>query len=236
MERERRHATVLFADVSGFTATAQKLDPEELVDIMNRCLELLEAAVLNNGGHVDKYEGDCIMALFGAPTAIENTARAAFNTAIEMRKCIETLNGERRTPAPLDIHIGINTGLVVAGEVGGAVKRDFTVMGDAVNLAARLKDQSPRGKIWVGPDTYRHTRAEFEYQTLEPVALKNVERPVPVFEVRSLEPRRHRPGVTAAERGVSSPLVGRTAELAQLRSCFRKLAAGQGGVVSVVAE
>src|SRR3990172_9508078 len=148
MERERRHATVLFADVSGFTSTSRKLDPEDLVEVMNRCFELLEDAVLRHGGHVDKYEGDCIMALFGAPTAIENTARAAVNTAIEMRHCIDTLNTEHRTPDPLDIHVGINTGLVVAREVGGTVKCDFTVMGDAVNLAARLKDKSPRGKIW----------------------------------------------------------------------------------------
>ena len=139
-ESRRRFATVVFADVSGFTALARRLDPEELADAMNRCFHVLEEVVTAHGGHVDKYIGDCIMALFGVPQALEDAARQAVNASIEMRNRIVRFNEEQHLPERIDVHIGINTGLVLAGDVGGQQKRDFTVMGDTVNTAARLKD------------------------------------------------------------------------------------------------
>src|SRR5437762_13639536 len=102
MNSERRHASVLFADVSGFTTMSQRMDPEDVVEVVNRCFAVLEALVLRYGGTVDKYEGDCIMATFGAPTALENTAKAAVNTAIEMRNSMHALSKELRTPVSLD--------------------------------------------------------------------------------------------------------------------------------------
>jgi class 3 adenylate cyclase/tetratricopeptide (TPR) repeat protein len=232
MQNERRHATILFADVSGFTRMGGKMDPEELSEVMNECFDELEQAVKRYGGHVLKYEGDCVMALFGAPTAIENTARAAVNAAIEMRKRIYRRRGTGRLPDFLDIHTGINTGLVVAGEVGGKSTRTFDVMGDTVSLAARLKDKSPAGQIWVGRATQRYTRGEFEYRPLEPIPLKNVDKPFPIFELRSLEERHFR----GSDRIVSSPLVGRREELQTLRDAIVRVTGGAGGVVRVCGD
>src|SRR5262245_38817525 len=130
----RRHATVLFADISGFTALSERTDPEDVTALINRCFTLLESAVIKNGGTVIKFIGDCVHAVFGAPMALEDAPRNAVNAAIEMRSSIQHLVAQSRFPVPLDIHIGINTGLVVAAGVGGAAKRDFDVMGDAVNL------------------------------------------------------------------------------------------------------
>src|SRR5262249_36124323 len=155
-DSERRSATVLFADISGFTAMSEKLDPEAVADIMNRCFSSLEAAVTSRGGHVDKYIGDCIMALFGVPAALENAPQQAINAAIEMRTELRRMVEERRIPMPLEIHVGINTGLVIAGNVGGEVKQEFTVMGDTVNLASRLKDIAPHKAIYVGAETHRY--------------------------------------------------------------------------------
>src|SRR5215831_17016386 len=119
MVSERRQATILFADISGFTAASSKLDPEDLTDIMNECFRGMENAVHEHGGHVDKFIGDCIMAIFGAPLAVESGPRQAVNAAIEMRNQLEALCRERRIPIQLAVHAGINTGLVLAGDVGG---------------------------------------------------------------------------------------------------------------------
>src|SRR5262249_47405404 len=118
MDSERRQATVLFADISGFTAMSEKMDPEEVTEVMNRCFAILEEVVRAHGGHVDKFIGDCVMALFGVPVAIENAPKQALNAAIEMRNRVYQLNRERHALVPLDIHAGINSGLVVAGLVG----------------------------------------------------------------------------------------------------------------------
>jgi class 3 adenylate cyclase/tetratricopeptide (TPR) repeat protein len=236
MESERRQATVMFADISGFTAMSERLDPEEVTDIINACFALLERAAQAHGGHVDKYIGDCIMVLFGVPTAVEHAPKRAVNAAIEMRNRLREFNRARNTPVPVGIHAGINTGLVVAGDVGGAVKREFTVVGDAVNLASRLKDAAPNGAIWVGPQTYRYTKDEFEYRALPPVALKGKEQPVPVYELLSVTERIHRPRVAAPDRRIYAELVGREHELERLVECVRTVARGQGGIVDVVGE
>ncbi|HEV7735452.1 MAG TPA: adenylate/guanylate cyclase domain-containing protein [Candidatus Binatia bacterium] len=232
LQSEYRHATILFADVSGFTKMGGKMDPEDLRDVMNACFTELEVAAHHYGGHVLKYLGDCIMVLFGAPTAIENTARAAVNAAIEMRKRIYRVRGNGSIPDFLDIHTGINTGIVDIGEVGGKATRTFDVTGDVVNLASRLKDNSPAGKIWVGRDTQRYTRSEFEYDALEPIPLKNVERPFPIFELRSVDERHFR----GSDRLISSPLVGRRIELAALGAAIARVTGGAGGVVRVFGD
>src|SRR5713101_7249273 len=98
---ERRQATGLFADISGFTAMSEKIDPEEVTTVMNGCFAMMEAIVRSHGGTIDKYIGDCIMALFGVPTAIEHAPRQALNAAIEMRKQLESFNREHRLAVPL---------------------------------------------------------------------------------------------------------------------------------------
>src|SRR5581483_9871144 len=235
-DSERRYATVMFADISGFTSMSEKLDPEEVTDIINQCFSLLAAVVTDHGGHIDKYIGDCIMALFGVPTALEHAPQQSINAAIEMRSRLTRLVAERQVPVALDIHIGINTGLVIAGNVGGEAKQEFTVVGDAVNLASRLKDLAPLKAIYVGAETYRYARDEFEFRKLAPLAVKGKERPVEAYELLSDRSRTHRPKPAVADRAISSPLVGRDGDLRLLRACIAAAARGEGGIVNLIAE
>ncbi len=234
-EAERRRATVLFADLTGFTKLTETLGDEPAYAIIADALELLDGVARRHGGTVDKYLGDCVLALFGVPEAIEDAPRAALNAALEMRARIAEFNRERDLAWPLDVHSGINTGLGIAGDISGPLIREFAVMGDPVSLADRLKDLSPPGQIWVGPETWRFTRDAFEFRALDPIARKGHGAQVAVFELLSQEQQLYRRRVDAA-RGIWSSLVGRDAELARLRELVAELARGTGGIVSLVGE
>jgi class 3 adenylate cyclase/tetratricopeptide (TPR) repeat protein len=233
---ERRQATVVFADITGFEALAERFDPDALTRLLNRCFGELEAIVRNHGGGVDKYIGGCLMALFGVPNAIEDAPRQAINAAIEMRNRLEELKREGMLPDELAVRMGVNTGLVVAGEIGGRVKREFTVMGDAVNVASRLEDAAGHGAIYVAPETHRYTKDAFEYRPMKALTLAGKEQPVPAYELASVKRRVHRDRVTSSDRALSSALVGRDRELHSLHGFFARVIAGEGGVVSVVGE
>jgi class 3 adenylate cyclase/tetratricopeptide (TPR) repeat protein len=238
---ERRQATVLFANVRGFSALYGSLPPERLKGLLDRCFGELEDAVQSYGGVVDKYVGECMMALFGLPNAIEHAPRQALNAAIDLRRRLAALQAEPGIRAalavPLTLQIGINTGLVIAGEVGGRTKRSFTVMGDAVNLAARLRDAAGDGDVWVGVETHRATASEFAFDALEPLALKGKANPQPVFALRSSREQIHRaPRTTGGTTPVATRMVGREAELATLANRLRRLSNGQGGIVGIVGE
>ncbi len=249
-ESERRLATVMFADISGFTAMSEKMDPEEVTSVMNGVFHKMEEVIDSHGGHIDKFIGDCVMVCFGVPKALENAPLRAVNTAIEMRNALYRFNRERKLNIPLDIHIGMNTGPVVAGQVGGKGRKDYTVMGDAVNLASRIEGASEKGQILVGPDTFRATQSDFEYRDLPPVSLKGKAEPVPVYEVLSTKEassRRARPGARVAprkkkgtaagpDRMIFSEMVGRDEEMNELRHAVTGLVRGKGGIVSVIGE
>jgi class 3 adenylate cyclase/tetratricopeptide (TPR) repeat protein len=233
---DRRHATVLFADLSGFTAVSSRLDPEDLKDAINECFKAMELVIVNHGGTVDKYIGDCVMALFGAPTALENAAQHAINAAIAIRASVDGLHSDRFSHVPLRVHIGINTGLVAAGNVGGVKRQDYTVMGETVNLASRLQAAARDGQILVGDSTYRAASREFAFRPLR-LDVKGYVRPVTAFEVLATEEHRYR--MRPDERGPGgalSPMVGRAAELNQIAGILESLREGRGGVIAVVGE
>jgi class 3 adenylate cyclase/tetratricopeptide (TPR) repeat protein len=234
-ETERRWATILFADITGFTALNERLDVEDAYSIVSASLKLLDGIARKHGGTVDKYLGDCIMAMFGVPLAVEEAPKAAVNAAIEMHNRIHEFNREQGLVDPLDIHTGVNSGKVVSGDVSGPVIREFSVMGDAVNIAARLKDLAPKGQIWIGEETHRHTRDTFEFRSLDALTLKGKSRKVKVFEVVSRREHLYRDVVRSGKR-VSSALVGRDREMERLRRAVDELESGTGGVVSVVGE
>ncbi len=241
-ESERRLATVMFADISGFTAMSEKMDPEEVTGIMNGCFEMLGECIKKHGGHIDKFIGDCVMVCFGVPKALENAPLSAVNTAISIKNNLHQFNHQKKLTIPLDIHIGINTGTVIAGTVGSSDKKDYTVMGDAVNLASRIEGASEKGQILVGPDTFRATQNDFEYRALTPVSLKGKAEPVPVYEVLSTKESAARRGRVDArakagpERMIYSEMVGRDEEMNELRFQVMKATRGEGGVVTIVGE
>jgi class 3 adenylate cyclase/tetratricopeptide (TPR) repeat protein len=225
----------MFADLTGFTQMSEKMDPEEVYAVVTGCLKILDTVARKHGGSVDKYLGDCIMAVFGAPIAIEDAPRAAINAAIEMRERVYRYNEEHSLAVRMDIHTGINSGLMISGDVSGPILREFAVMGDVVNVAARLKDLAPRGRIYVGPETHRYTKDHFEFRAREPIKPKGKEKTVPIYEVRSKEMQLYRRRIRADER-VFADLIGRDEELADLRESLGAVARGKGGIVSLIAD
>ena len=194
---ERRLVTVLFADISGFTPLSEVLDPEEVREIVNACLEALVAVVHRYGGTVDKFIGDAVMALFGAPQAHEDDAERAVAAALEMRQALDGVSQRMaaRLPSALGLHAGISTGLVIAGKVGALARSDYTVLGDTVNLAARLEDLSVDGQVLVSQATERASRHAFTYRPLPPVMLKGKSIAVAVFELTGVRARRRQRGI-----------------------------------------
>ena len=182
---EFRDVTVLFADVTGFTALAEHLDPEALHALMNACFDGLGRIVQAHGGHIDKYIGDSIMALFGAPTAHEDDPLRAGEAALAMQAFLTAFRvpGSKDTAAPFRMRIGINSGLVLAGSIGTEGKRDYSVMGDAVNTASRLESQARPGSILVSDAYKRRVERQFAFAGPHTVALKGKDRPVTAWEL-----------------------------------------------------
>ena len=187
---EHKVVTVVFVDVSGFAAISEQLESEEVRDIVNALFERLVPVVERYGGVIDKFMGDEMMVLFGAPRATEHHADHALRACLEMFDELRTFNEEHgRT---LGLHVGVNSGLVVAGAIGSHRRQDYSVMGDAVNIAARLEDASEAGEILVGPASYRATASSFEFDALPPLLLKGKAQPLPVYRLRSARQRRDR--------------------------------------------
>ena len=227
-EAERRRATVLFADLTGFTALTERSEREAVHALVSECLELLSEVARRHGGTVQKFLGDCILAVFGFPVAIENAPRAAVNAAIEMRSRLAVWNAERGIDPPLGLHTGIDTGLGVAGDISGPVVREFALMGESVAGASHLKDVAPTGEVWVGAETWRATRDDFDYAPVAPRA------DVPAaYELRATAQRLHR---ALSGRAIASALVGREAELAAVDAALGALAAGSGGALALVGD
>nr|MDJ0870003.1 adenylate/guanylate cyclase domain-containing protein [Myxococcota bacterium] len=234
-EAERRRTTVLFADLTGFTSLTETVGDQAAYGVVADCLRMLDEIARSHGGHVDKYMGDCVMALFGVPEAIEDAPRAAVNAAIEMRQRLAAFNEEREVAIPLRVHVGVATGLGIAGEISGPLLREFAIMGSAVQLASDLTDAAPAGSVYVDAETEALTREAFEYGALDPDGLAGGARGQAAWELRSEEQQRYRtrPG---SGRGISSALVGREAELERLRAAVAGLAAGRGRIVGLLAD
>ncbi len=228
---ERKLVTIMFADLSGFTALSEKHDPEYVRGLMNDCFNVLVPIVEKYGGVIDKFIGDEIMALFGAPLAHENDAERALRASLEMMDALESFNHARRLS--LGMHFGINTGLVVAGGLGSDGRQQYSVMGDAVNLAARLEDASETGQILIGPNTHRLTAPLFRFEMLAPIRVKGKSEPVAVYRLLEVKSS---PGPARGIAGLHSPLVGRQAELETIRQAAGRLQTGDGGILAIVAD
>ena len=206
---QRRVATVLFADLVGFTALSERLDPEHVKALVDRCFERLAADIDTFGGRVDKVMGDAIVALFGAPIAHEDDAERAVRAGLRMQQTIALVSGE--VDHAVQMRVGINTGEVLVGAVRAG--REYTAMGDVVNTASRLQTAAEPGTVLVGPATYAATRNVVSYEAIDPVIAKGKELPVAAWvALEAIVPPGHRPRRTGA------PLVGRETELALLTS------------------
>ena len=234
-EAERRRATILFADITGFTAMTERLGAEAAYPAVAGCLALLDEIARKHGGTVEKYLGDCVMALFGVPEAIEDAPRAAVNAAIEMRRRVREYVRSQALPHPLDVHTGIHTGRSITGDVSGPLLREFAVMGEPVVVASELTHRAEAGEIFVGPETWRLTRERFAYAERGPLKVPGRGEPVLTYELLSEREQMHRDRL-GAEREIVSSLVGRDTELSQLRRRMAELLAGRGSITALVGE
>jgi class 3 adenylate cyclase/tetratricopeptide (TPR) repeat protein len=228
---ERKLVTVMFADISGFTALSERLDPEQVRALINACFSWLVPIVEKYGGVVEKFIGDEIMAMFGAPVAHENDAERALRASLEMMDALVEFNKKHLTS--LGMHFGINTGIVVAGGLGSDGRQQYGVMGDTVNVAARLEDVSETGQIVVGPNTYRLTASLFRFDMLPPVRVKGKSEPIPIHRLMGLKSA---PESARGIAGLKSPLVGRASELKMLVETVSSLKSRKGSVMSILAE
>ena len=230
--RDRRTVTILFADISGFTRLGTRLDPEELRHVLEETFGVLIEEVRVRGGWLEKQVGDALVAIFGAPVAHDNDPYLAVDAALAMARRMVSVNREiaGRLPEPLQLHIGINTGLVVMGPgIDDPEAGDVIVVGDTVNTAARLQQGARPGEIVVGESTYAATADAFDYVALPPLDAKGKEEPLVAYSCLGLARSR-------SSRDIASPLVGRDAELATLVERIEQLAEGRGGAVTVAGD
>jgi adenylate cyclase len=201
-EPEVREVTVLFADISGFTSLSEKMTPSAVALLLNSYLSRMTDIIFKYEGTLDKYMGDAIMAVFGAPLDMPDHAARAIRAALEMQECLTEWNAERPEGPELKIRIGINTGKAVAGEIGSVNKMEYTVLGDTVNTASRLESAVAQpGTVVIGKQTRESVGDEFECEALGSFSVKGKEKSVLAYEVRSAEedgPGTHPPRDTQA--------------------------------------
>jgi len=227
---ERRQVTVLFADLSGYTAVAEQMDPEAVKTLVDGALRRLGQEVTGYGGTVDKYIGDNVMALFGAPVAHEDDAERAVRAALGMQQAMSEVNEGLPEAVSFALRVGVNTGEVLAGAIGD----DYTVTGDTVNVASRLQTAARPGSVTVGERTMRATSEAIRYEKLAPLALKGKSEPVPAWEAVGLISEQ---AVGRAARGRESPLMGRDYEIGTLESLYeRVMREGRPHLVSLIGE
>jgi len=231
-EGERKHVTVLFSDLSGYTPMAERLDPEEVKEITGHIFDEDSKVVNKYEGFIEKYAGDAVMVLFGADQSHEDDPMRAVRAASEIHARVEKLSPlyEERIGSPLIMHSGINTGLVVTGELN-LEKGVHGVAGDAINVAARLSAAAKPGEILVDNETYTRTQGYFQFENLEPIQLKGKTTPIQIYRFLSAK---NQPQKIHRLHGLRAQLIGRKAELDQLSDAVTNMRKGQGAVIPII--
>lgn len=235
-EGERKQVTVLFCDLVGSTVLAERLGPEPMHLLLNRFFELALGEVHRYEGTVNQFLGDGFMALFGAPIAHEDHARRAVLAALGLQRLLNDHCAALGEPSGVEIQVrmGINTGWVVVGGIGDQLRQDYTAVGDATNLAARLQQIAEPGVILVSEAASRFLQGALQLKALTPFQVKGKERPIQAFQVLGI-------GTVSAEEAVLSaamlsPFVGRRREIGILTELRERAAGGEGQVVGITAE
>ena len=240
--QERKLITVLFADISGFTAMAEGMDHEIVNTVINSLWSRVDKAIQDHGGRIDKHIGDAVMALFGTPTAREDDAERAIRAALKIQAEVQkwkqefdsTLSQGQPQSQNIQLRIGINTGPALLGTVGTI--GEYTAIGNTVNVSSRLQQAAPTGGILISHDTYQHVRGVFEVTILEPITVKGKSEPIQVYTINGIRPRAFRVPTRGVE-GIETRTVGREEELAKMQSAFRQVVEQrQLHLINIVAE
>ena len=228
---EHRLVTILFADVVGSTALTAAFEAETARLVFSRCLRAMSQVIEEFGGTVARLMGDGLLAFFGAPVAHEDDPERASYAAIEIHRAITAYGQE--LGIPLQVRIGINTGQVVMGAVGGESISEYTAMGQPVNLAARLQASAAPGTTLIGEGTSRLIQHQFEIESLDPLSLKGFDSPVDAYQL--IKPSQ-RTGAGRGIPGLATPLIGRKHEYEALSTLVEELQTGRGAIAALVGE
>ena len=212
---ERRMVTILFIDMVGSTAMAEKLDPEEYRQVVKKLHKALGEAITTHHGSVAQYLGDGLLAFFGATVASESDPENAIRAALDGQAAVAALLSEEK----VQLRAGIHSGLVVVGELGEATHKEFTASGDAMNLAARLQSAAPPEGILISHDTYRYVRGVFDLTPRPPLIVKGKSEPLQTYLVRRAKPRPFH-SVARGVAGIEVRTVGREAEMQALQAAY----------------
>jgi class 3 adenylate cyclase/tetratricopeptide (TPR) repeat protein len=236
IEGERKHVTVVFADVAGFTGLCEPLDPEQVHEIMDRFFRIVLDQVHRHEGTINQFTGDGVMALFGAPIALEDAPQRAVRAALSLQSALLPLSNDVRTRfgRELGTRVGIHSGPVVVGKIGDDLRMDYTAVGDTTNLAARLQQMAQPGSILISEATEHLVSGFFDSRDLGALGVRGRADPVRAFEV--LRERRGRGRIEAAAETGLTPFVGRAREIEALTATFRDAAEGRGQVVFLVGD
>ena len=236
VQGERKQVTIMFSDVSGFTAMSERLDPEEVHAIMDRAFQVIIEAVHRYEGNINQFLGDGVMALFGAPIAHEDHPHRAIRAALAIQDGLSPLKKEVRQVhgVKFRVRMGINTGLVFVGAIGKDLRQDYTAVGDTTNLGARLLGLAGPGQILVSAQTHRLTEGFFTFDDLGTFKVKGKVEPIQVYAARSEVRGRSRLEVSR-ERGLT-PLVGREREIGRLVEAYRRASTGAGAIALLTGD
>jgi class 3 adenylate cyclase len=228
--------TVLFADVANFTSIAEKLDPEEVHQIMDECFKILMNEIHKYEGTINQFTGDGVMALFGAPVAHEDHAQRACYAALSIHKDMEEYSEKIKKDRGVDfkMRIGLNSGPVIVGSIGDDLRMDYTAVGDTTNLASRMESMAMPGNILMARETFKLARDFFDFESLGKVELKGKEKPIETYKL--LKAGEVRTRIEASVAKVLTRFVGRKNSMAALRDALEEAKAGSAQVVGVVGE
>lgn len=231
---QHRPVTVLFVDLSGYTLLSEKInDAEKMYELVQRCTKMFANDVYKYDGIVDKFTGDGLMALFGAPIAHENSTELAIRAALDMQADLEKLSTELKEQLGSEIkaHIGLHSGSVIVGGVGSNMMMNYTAIGDVVNLASRIESAASSGMILVSDVVYKKVRTLFDFESVAPLQLKGVSQPVIAHSVLGTKIK---PGSMRGIEGLYAPMVGRDGELIRLQQAVKSMNSEKLGRFSAV--
>ncbi len=234
MDSERKHVTVMFSDMSGYTAMTERFDPEEVKGIMSQIFSKITEIIRSYDGFIERFIGDAVMAVFGVPKTHEDDPIRAIRAAMEIHTAVDKISPqfEDKIGHPLTMHTGINTGLVITGAVD-LEKGTHGLTGDAINVAARLSDLAASGTTLVGTETYTAAKRHFIFEVLQSTKIKGKSESISIYKLISAKAPL---SLKSENRKVSSDMVGRDKELDRLELQVLKAVNGEGSVVNIIGE
>jgi class 3 adenylate cyclase len=235
IEGERKQVTVMFCDMEEFSALVERLGSEAVYGIMDQVYEILIHNVHTFEGTVNEMTGDGIMALFGAPIALEDAPHRALWSALSIHREMAKFNNPKKDIGSIKMRIGIHTGPVVVGTLGNDLRVEFKAVGNTVNLAHRMEEMAEAGSTYVSKETFRLTEGLFQFEAIGKKTVKGKEKAIPVYKVLSRKESVYRPRL-GSERMIYSKMVGRDSQLDKLELQVMKAINGEGSVINIIGE